>query len=117
MRPVIATTISATSLFLLMKSGNMEGKQTWERRPTDLIVVVKNSGKSVPVQVDVNASATDFKQSISTATGVPIGKLDNSGSAGFNLTSAERMKVMVKGGILKVRPRSRHRLTIRMMPT
>ncbi|WOO77819.1 Ubiquitin carboxyl-terminal hydrolase 6 [Vanrija pseudolonga] len=47
-------------------------------------VTIKHSGKSFPVDVDVSAPATAFKESIYKVTGVPV----------------DRMKVMVKG-ILK----------------
>jgi hypothetical protein len=45
-----------------------------ESDDADLEVIVKNSGKTFPVQVDVNGSASEFKSSISTATGVPLGE-------------------------------------------
>ena len=55
-----------------------------------LDVSVKNAGKSYKVVLDTDAPAAAFKQIVSDATGVPI----------------DRMKVMIKGGILKVRPMS-----------
>ncbi|KAI9635502.1 CNG04540-like protein [Dioszegia hungarica] len=48
-------------------------------------VQVKHTGNLYAINVDVSRSATDFKQAIYQATGVPI----------------ERMKIMLKGGMLK----------------
>ncbi|KAH7103506.1 cysteine proteinase [Auriculariales sp. MPI-PUGE-AT-0066] len=52
---------------------------------TVLDVSIKHSGKSYPIALDTSKPAVAFKQSIFEATGVPV----------------ERMKVMVKGGMLK----------------
>ncbi|KLT39995.1 cysteine proteinase [Cutaneotrichosporon oleaginosum] len=54
------------------------------RTPDAMNVTIKHAGKSYPIDVDVAAPATAFKQSIYEVTGVPT----------------DRMKVMVKG-ILK----------------
>ncbi|BEI82925.1 hypothetical protein CcaverHIS002_0307930 [Cutaneotrichosporon cavernicola] len=54
------------------------------RTPDGMNVTIKHAGKSYPVDVDVAAPATAFKQSIYQLTGVPT----------------DRMKVMIKG-ILK----------------
>ncbi len=51
-----------------------------------LDVSVKNSGKTFKVVLDTDAPAAAFKQIVAEATAIPI----------------DRMKVMVKGGILKV---------------
>ena len=67
------------------------------------IVNIKHAGKSYPVQLDISSSATNFKNLISEKTGVPTGM---SRRAYVTLLEhsdiSERMKVMVKGGILKV---------------
>jgi ubiquitin carboxyl-terminal hydrolase 14 len=51
-----------------------------------LSVSIKNGGKTFPVTLDTDAPPAAFKQAVYDATGIPI----------------DRMKVMVKGGILKV---------------
>ncbi|KAK4689792.1 pre-60S factor REI1, partial [Tremellales sp. Uapishka_1] len=51
-----------------------------------ITVTIKHAGTSHPVEVDVGSSGLALKNSIYQLTGVPI----------------ERMKVMIKGGILKV---------------
>ena len=67
------------------------------------VVNIKHAGKSYPVQLDISSSATNFKNLISEKTGVPTGMLRR---AYVTLPEQsdlpERMKVMVKGGILKV---------------
>ncbi|KZS89404.1 cysteine proteinase [Sistotremastrum niveocremeum HHB9708] len=50
-----------------------------------LEVTVKHSGKSYPISLDTDAPPASFKSAIRDATGVP----------------ADRMKVMIKGGVLK----------------
>lgn len=53
---------------------------------TKLDVSIKHSGKVHKVFLDTDAPPIVFKQSIQDLTGVPV----------------ERMKVMIKGGVLKV---------------
>jgi ubiquitin carboxyl-terminal hydrolase 14 len=53
-----------------------------------LAVHVKHAGKSLPLQLDPDQPPSVFKQAVYQATGVP----------------PDRMKVMVKGGVLKVCP-------------
>ena len=50
-------------------------------------VHIKHAGRVHDVQLDIDQSPTVFKDAVYQVTGVP----------------SERMKVMVKGGILKVR--------------
>jgi ubiquitin carboxyl-terminal hydrolase 14 len=52
-----------------------------------LAVHIKHSGKVYDVELDTDLPPTAFKSNVYQATGVPV----------------ERMKVMVKGGVLKVR--------------
>ena len=51
-----------------------------------LAVHIKHAGKAYDVQLDPDLPPTAFKEAIYQVTGVPV----------------DRMKVMVKGGILKV---------------
>lgn len=51
-----------------------------------LAVKIKHAGKIHDVQLDPDQSATVFKDAVYQVTGVPL----------------ERMKVMIKGGVLKV---------------
>jgi ubiquitin carboxyl-terminal hydrolase 14 len=48
-------------------------------------VTIKHAGKTHPLSLDTDLPPTEFKQAIYEATGVPV----------------DRMKVMVKGGVLK----------------
>ncbi|KAL7412300.1 hypothetical protein BDY24DRAFT_393930 [Mrakia frigida] len=48
-------------------------------------ITIKHSGKSFPLEVNLSAPALEFKEQIYAVTGVPV----------------DRMKVMVKGGMLK----------------
>jgi hypothetical protein len=52
-----------------------------------LSVSIKHSGKTYPIELDPSAPPTEFKDAIYKVTGVP----------------PDRMKVMIKGGYLKVR--------------
>ena len=54
-------------------------------------IKIKHAGKSYDLEVDTSAPATVFKQQIYHLTGVPI----------------DKVKVVVKGGMLKVRTSSR----------
>jgi hypothetical protein len=54
------------------------------------------------LDVDIAASASNFKNAVYNVTGVPAGERLTSTIA---LTRIDRMKVMVKGGILKVKDR------------
>jgi ubiquitin carboxyl-terminal hydrolase 14 len=48
-------------------------------------VTIKHAGKTHPLSLNTDLPPTEFKQAIYEATGVPV----------------DRMKVMVKGGVLK----------------
>lgn len=50
-------------------------------------VNIKHSGKTHNVQLDIDLPPAAFKEAVYNVTGVPV----------------DRMKVMVKGGVLKVR--------------
>lgn len=52
-----------------------------------IAVHIKHAGKTYDLQLDPDLSPAIFKDAVYQATGVPI----------------DRMKVMVKGGVLKVR--------------
>jgi ubiquitin carboxyl-terminal hydrolase 14 len=51
-------------------------------------VTIKHSGKAYDVKLDTDQPPAAFRQSIYELTGVPV----------------DRMKVMIKGGVLKVKP-------------
>jgi hypothetical protein len=55
--------------------------------PMPLAVHVKHAGKLYDVQLDTDQPPLAFKQAVYQLTGVPV----------------DRMKVMIKGGVLKVR--------------
>jgi ubiquitin carboxyl-terminal hydrolase 14 len=52
-----------------------------------LAVSIKHAGKTIPVQLDPELPPGAFKEAVYQVTGIPV----------------DRMKVMVKGGVLKVR--------------
>jgi len=51
----------------------------------EIPVNIKHAGRVYPLKVNTDAPATDFKQAVYEATGVPV----------------DRVKIMVKGGVLK----------------
>jgi ubiquitin carboxyl-terminal hydrolase 14 len=71
------------------------------REHAEIIVNVKHAGKTYPVEVDMSAPGSAFKEAIYQVTGVPTGELLVHFKA--SELTIERMKVMVKGGMLKVR--------------
>ena len=60
-----------------------------------LTVHVKHAAKVYDVQLDPGQPASVFKEAVYQVTGVPL----------------DRMKIMIKGGILKVGPHSFSKLT------
>jgi hypothetical protein len=60
---------------------------------TPLSVQIKHAGKVYDVHLDTDQPPSAFKQEVYQVTGVPV----------------DRMKVMIKGGVLKVRRKNDHR--------